>query len=185
MPTLGKAQRTRDRLVRVALELFEADGFDTVSVGRIAQAAGVTEMTFYRNFPTKERVVLDDPFDPLIADAVAGQAADLPALAAVAAGVRGAWNTVDFADMPLVRSRLRVIASSPRLRSAMGESTSATTDAIDAALRARGVAGPDAAVAAAAAVAALTAALINGAHQDDVQLTEAIDRTLAVLAGER
>ncbi|MYR06656.1 TetR family transcriptional regulator [Gordonia sp. SID5947] len=185
MASHGKAQRTRERLVRAALDLCAAEGFENVSVGRIAEAAGVTEMTFYRNFPTKESVLLDDPFDPVIADAVVGQPAHLPALAAVAAGVRSAWGAVETADLDVVRDRLGVVAQSPRLRGAMTQSTAATAASIGGALRARGAAAPDAEIAAAAAVAALTAALMAWAQDDSTALDTAIERALRILEGER
>ena len=43
----------------------------------IAKATGVSHMTFFRHFPTKEAVVVSDLFDPLIAEAVA-RAARMP-----------------------------------------------------------------------------------------------------------
>jgi AcrR family transcriptional regulator len=47
------------------LELFLRDGYDATTVAAIARAAGVSHMTFFRHFPTKESVVLDDPYDPV------------------------------------------------------------------------------------------------------------------------
>ncbi|MEE3849341.1 helix-turn-helix domain-containing protein [Gordonia sp. LSe1-13] len=185
MSRVGKAQRTRDRLVLAAVELCAGEGFENVSVGRIAQAAGVTEMTFYRNFPTKESVVLDDPFDPMIADAVAAQPRSLPALAAVAAGLRHAWAGVDDRAAETVRDRLRVIAASHRLRAAMPQSTAATAQAIADALRSRGVTDVDAEIAAAATIAALTAALLEWAQLDDQPLGDAVERALGILDGAR
>ena len=63
-------------LQRSALELFLRDGYDATTVAAIAGAAGVSQMTFFRHFPTKESVVLDDPYDPVIAERVAKVAAE-------------------------------------------------------------------------------------------------------------
>jgi AcrR family transcriptional regulator len=52
--------RTHRALVEAALELFSEEGFDAVSVERIADAAGVSPRTFFRYFPTKEDVVVAD-----------------------------------------------------------------------------------------------------------------------------
>lgn len=57
---VAKRLATRAALQRAALELFAQDGFDATSSAAIAAAAGVTERTFYRHFPTKEAVLFDD-----------------------------------------------------------------------------------------------------------------------------
>ena len=57
---VAKRLATRDALQRAALLLFAADGFDATSTASIAAAAGVTERTFYRHFPTKEAVLFED-----------------------------------------------------------------------------------------------------------------------------
>ena len=75
---MGKSAATRARLQREALRLFADRGYDETTIADIAAAAGVTQMTFFRHFPAKELVVVDDPYDPAIAQAVAVQAADLP-----------------------------------------------------------------------------------------------------------
>jgi AcrR family transcriptional regulator len=55
-----KRERTRAELRRCALEQFRASGFDKTSVAEIARAAGVTERTFYRHFPSKEAVLFHE-----------------------------------------------------------------------------------------------------------------------------
>lgn len=74
----GRTQRTRARLQTAALELFARQGYEATTVAQIAAAAGVTEMTFYRHFGTKDQLLLDDPYDPLMAGAVAAQPPGLP-----------------------------------------------------------------------------------------------------------
>ena len=59
-----KKLETWRRIRRAALELFERDGFDAVSVDEIAAAADVARTTFFNYFATKEGVVFDpDPDD--------------------------------------------------------------------------------------------------------------------------
>ena len=53
---VGKAERTRERLLAVALDLFAARGYHATTAAQIAAAAGVSEMTFFRHFPAKEDV---------------------------------------------------------------------------------------------------------------------------------
>lgn len=63
-PAPGKreAQRlqTKERLQQSALDLFRKDGFGPTTVTQIAEAAGVTERTFFRYFPSKEAVLFQD-----------------------------------------------------------------------------------------------------------------------------
>jgi AcrR family transcriptional regulator len=50
----------RTGVVAAALELFERQGFEATSVEQIAQAAGVSRSTFFRQFGGKEDVVFAD-----------------------------------------------------------------------------------------------------------------------------
>ncbi|MET9494573.1 TetR family transcriptional regulator [Streptomyces sp. NPDC006552] len=49
-----KKQRTRDALLRSALELFTSQGFDCTTVDEIAEACEVSQRTFFRYFANKE-----------------------------------------------------------------------------------------------------------------------------------
>ncbi len=52
-----KKAQTREAIRAHALRLIEQQGFDATTVQEIADAAGVSHMTFFRHFPTKEAVV--------------------------------------------------------------------------------------------------------------------------------
>jgi len=49
----------RERILRVALELFYRHGVNSVGVDRIIAESGVAKMTFYRHFPTKCKLVAE------------------------------------------------------------------------------------------------------------------------------
>ena len=51
---------------RVAFDLFDEVGYRSVTVDRVAAAAGVSPSSIYRYFGTKEMLVLYDEFDPQI-----------------------------------------------------------------------------------------------------------------------
>ncbi|MEM9133297.1 MAG: TetR/AcrR family transcriptional regulator [Actinomycetota bacterium] len=82
---------SRDRLASEALTLFEQHGYDNVTMAMIAEAAGVTERTAYRNYRNKLDVLMADfeqrtlefqgllyrqPLDLGVVDAVAKTARD-------------------------------------------------------------------------------------------------------------
>lgn len=55
-----KKQRTKQRFIEVARELFVAKGFEGTTVDEIAEATGLSRRTFFRYFKTKESVVFPD-----------------------------------------------------------------------------------------------------------------------------
>lgn len=57
LPTT-RTERTRAALARAALALYSSRDGTVVTAARIAEAAGVTERTFFRHFRTKEEAVL-------------------------------------------------------------------------------------------------------------------------------
>lgn len=179
---MTRAEQTRQRLQDQALRLFDERGFDHVTVEQIASAAGVSHMTFFRNFPTKESVVLDDPYDPVIGEAVAAQSADLPALERVRRGVLEAWRALDPPDDGTTLIRLRLAASHPSLRARVWENNLRTEDVIVEALRRTGVERLEARVAAGAVNGALTAALFDWAEEDGAgSLGERIEKALSLV----
>jgi AcrR family transcriptional regulator len=179
-----KRERTRQALLAAALGLFAERGFADTTVAAIAERAGVTEMTFFRHFPSKDSVLVDDPYDPLMAQAIAGADPALHPMRAVVAGVRDAWAAVPAPAAAAVRERLRVVAVTPGLRGALARNSVATEQAIAGALRSRGVPARPALVVAAAAVAAVNAALLDwSAGEGGETLDEAISSALDSLEG--
>ena len=71
-----KTELTRERIETAAMRLFVEQGFEETTVAQIAEAAGVSEMTFFRYFTSKDAVVIDDPYDPVVAACIAERPRD-------------------------------------------------------------------------------------------------------------
>jgi AcrR family transcriptional regulator len=180
---VGRRERTRARLIDCALDLFERQGFDQTTVAQIAKTAGVTEMTFFRHFATKDSLVVDDPYDPIMAAAVAEQPRALPPLARVVAGVREAWGRLPEPTSATVRRRVRIAAATPLLRGAIA-TNNAKTEAILVHQLVHDGANPlSARVAAAAVLAGITAALLEWSQQAEKSVGEAVTAALDTLDG--
>ncbi len=80
-----KKRRTRDDLIQQAVRLFAANGFDETTTEDIAEAADLSQRTFFRHFSSKEAVLYGD-MDELrlrMRAALADRPADEPPIDAV------------------------------------------------------------------------------------------------------
>ena len=177
----SKRERTLAALVEAGLDLFERQGYEATTVAQIARAAGVTEMTFFRYFPAKEHLLLDDPYDPVLTAAIAEQPRELAPFTRAARGIRAAWRALPEPEAPVIRRRVRVAARTPGLRGAVWRSTGNTEQAIIEQLVADGAALDVARVAAASVLAALVAGLFMWADDEHGTLADAIERALDVI----
>ena len=76
-----KKRQTRDALVRAALTLFNAKGYEQTAVREITDAVDVSERTFFRYFANKEDLVLSfigDSTDAFIRELAARPPAEAP-----------------------------------------------------------------------------------------------------------
>lgn len=179
------AERTNERLQAAALRLFEEHGYDKVTVEQIASAAGVSHMTFFRHFPTKESVVVSDPYDPLIAEAVSLQPRDLGALERVRRGLIEVSTAIGDSIDGSTRARIRIGVSHPKLRAAMWENNGVTDDLLVSALIESGESEFEARVVVGACLGAVMAALIDWAEDDSGEsLGVRIKRALDFLESE-
>ena len=177
----SKRERTLIALVEAGLDLFERQGYEQTTVAEIARAAGVTEMTFFRHFPAKENLLLDDPYDPVLIASIADQPLELPPFVRAARGIRSAWRELPEPETPVIRRRVRIAARTPSLRGATWRSTGNTEDAIVEQLVADGASPDVARVAAASVLAALVAGLFMWADDEHGSLADAIERALDVI----
>jgi AcrR family transcriptional regulator len=182
-PSHGRRERTRARVLACALDLFERQGFEQTTVGQIAEAAGVTQMTVFRHFATKDSLVVDDPYDPLVAGAVAVQPISLGPLARVVGGVRDAWERLPDPASHIIRRRVRVAAATPSLRGAIAANNAKTERVLVDQLVSDGAEPLAARVAAAAVLAGLAAALLEWSQRVDMSIGSAVSAALETLEG--
>lgn len=154
------------RVQAAALSLFEKRGFDTVTVEDIAQAAKVGPATVYRNFGTKERVVLWDEYDPMLLDAIRARLRSAPLIEAVSDALVATLDAVYETDRARILRRTRLMLSIPALVSASEPDREALRGALTHLFieMHAAPAGLAAEVASAAIVATLTTAVTRWAH---------------------
>jgi AcrR family transcriptional regulator len=122
-PPLGLRERKKIKLrrsvQREALRLFAEQGYDDTTVEQIADAADISTTTFYRYFPTKEDVVLDDEYDPIFEHIVESSDVAEPLVTTVRTAIAAVALAVE-ADRDAALARLALFAAVPALRARQG-----------------------------------------------------------------
>ncbi|NBM20011.1 TetR family transcriptional regulator [Streptomyces sp. GC420] len=191
METVGRRElrkaATRKALHDAARRLFEEHGYEQTTVRDIATAAGVTERTFFRYFPSKEDLVLGEVLDliPALQDLVRSRPDDEPPYEAALRAVLTLTTSQGrialmfsgpprrFADDPARHSRSPVLAQfEDGLADALAERIAKhdTGTRVEIALRA--------AVLSRAAVGAMRAALTRFSALPEEEQTTETARTL-------
>ena len=111
-----KKARTRAEIQRQALRLFRERGYEATTTSQIAEAAEVSESTFFRYFPTKANVVFWDELDPLVFEAFKEQPPELDPVRALHESIRDVLSRASAADKADLRGRLELLLSVPPLR---------------------------------------------------------------------
>ena len=176
-----KKQQTRAAIQREGLRLIAERGYDATTCEQIAAAAEVSTATLFRYFPTKEDIVLQDGYDPVIAAAVVARPAQEAPLVAVRRGFDDALADVLRGDLEPVRQRTALILSVPALRARAREQDASLVSHLRVALQARGgAADGDFQVAASCCAAAVTVAVERWATQGG-DLAALVDEAFAEL----
>ena len=178
-----KWDRTHTHIQLAALELFTHQGYSATTTAQIAAVAEVSQMTLFRHFPTKESLILQDPFDPAIAEAVEKRPAKEAPVRAITAGIQSLLDTFTPDVEEQLRTRLRIVAENPELAAAAIHSNDETISAITTALTARGVDKLTATALATAVIAGLTRALIDWSTHINRPLMPTLRGVLHALAG--
>ena len=108
--------KTRQRILDAAIEEFRRVGVAAASIGAIAQAAGVSRPTFYKNFTTKEDVLVEYQIQVsrIAAEAIQSAVSDsADTRAFIKRYVDAAFDVVASADPTIRRELFRSIINSP------------------------------------------------------------------------
>lgn len=180
-----KKRRTRASIQEHALRLFTEQGYDNTTVEQIAAAAEISPATFFRYFKTKEDVVIEDDYDPLMVAALDAAPADLPPLRALRHALTEAFGQIPAAEKRQILERSKLIMSVPALRARSLDNIVATIDIMAPPL-ARRLNVPDAHLAArtlAGAVIGVTLAVVLQWVEADgkLDLAELMDEALRAL----
>jgi AcrR family transcriptional regulator len=140
----------RERLQAAALELFATRGFEQTTAAEIAQAVGLTERTFFRNFSDKREVLFhgQERFLQTFVDGVDEAPADASAFELIAAALQAAALFFPDERRPYSRTRQTVIEQNPALQERELHKLAGLAATVAAALRARGIPEPTATLAA-------------------------------------
>lgn len=163
----------RERLQAAALERFAEHGFDGTTVAEIAEAAGLTERTFFRHFADKREVIFygQEEFEKVFVTGLEA-AGDGPPMSVVAQALDAATSFFPEERRPWSRARQVVIDGDSGLRERELLKLAALETAMTAALRRRGVEATAAALAAHSGVAVFRVAFA-------MWITDGEDRPLA------
>jgi AcrR family transcriptional regulator len=123
-PAIGlrerKKQKTKEAIQRVALRLFDKNGYDETTIEDIAAAVEVSPSTFFNYFPTKEDVVQFDAYDPVVLNMLQQQPRGTP-LSVVLRRVLEPLGEVFRRDREILVTRARLVLEVPELRGRIWE----------------------------------------------------------------
>ncbi len=132
-----KKARTRASIREHALRLFREQGYQATTVEQIAAAAEVSPSTFFRYFPTKEDVILQDDMDTRMLAAFERQPPELGIIAAMRAATRQAMASYSEAELAQVRETSALTVTVPEVRARAIDEFARTIQVIAAAVAKR------------------------------------------------
>jgi AcrR family transcriptional regulator len=138
-----KKARTRASLREHALRLFGEQGYQATTVEQIAAAAEVSPSTFFRYFPTKEDLVLQDDMDTRMIAAFEHQPPGLGPIAAVRAATQEMLASYTSADVDILRETTRLMMAVPEIRARAMDEFARTITVVAEAVAKRAGRSPD------------------------------------------
>jgi AcrR family transcriptional regulator len=180
-----KKAKTRRTIQDHALRLFAEQGYDATTVDQIAEAAEISPSTFFRYFATKEDLVIEDEYDPMVVELFLAQPPSLGPVAAMRQAMRTAFNQIYSTEQGQLLQRTKLQLEVPAIRAKALNNQFNMANAVTHAAAARYRRDVDdyaVQVFAAACVGALIPAITRWAASDGKEpLPELVDSALALL----
>jgi len=127
-----KKLKTRATIQYHAMRLFHEQGYHETTIEQIAEASEISPSTLFRYFPTKESLVLEDDFDPLLIELFRQQPPGLSPVAAFRRAIKAGAEQMPEEARLAIRQRMELTMSVPELRAASLSQMSDTTELIAA-----------------------------------------------------
>ena len=179
-----KKAQTRDSIQSHALRLFREQGYAATTIEQIIAAADVSESTLFRYFPTKEDLVLQDEYDPVIVEVLRSQPRDVAPIPALRAALGSLFSGLSDRERAEQQERVALVLSVPDLRAKMLDQFLQTTRVLSETIAERADRRPDdfaVRTVAGAVIGALMAGLDAVADNPDADLGALVDEALAHL----
>ena len=110
-----KKAKTKIAIQQHAVRLFREQGFAATTVEQVAEAAEVSPSTVFRYFATKEDLVINDEYDPVIFAAFVEQPPELTLIQAWRGALRAAIAGMTPPEVATQLDRGRLLLSVPEL----------------------------------------------------------------------
>lgn len=168
-----------ERLQKAALELFATQGFERTTAAEIAEAAGLTERTFFRYFGDKRDVLFhgQDAFVAAFLQGLDAATAGAAPMQLIAAALHSAASWFPDDRRPYSRMRQAVIDTNPALQERERHKLAGLAISVAAALRERGIPDPAATLAAESGATVFGIAFAQWIREDE-------NRSLASIAAD-
>lgn len=179
-----KKAKTKSAIQRHAVRLFTEQGYAATTVEQVAEAAEVSPSTVFRYFPTKEELVVFDPYDPMIFAAFEEQPPELSLVEAWRHALRSGFANMTEDEVRGQLERGKLVLSVPELWGAtLSDTRNSMAVMID--LSARRVGRPPSDPALRATVGALFGVLLMAAmdwvQTEDERVLANVDEALGHL----
>jgi AcrR family transcriptional regulator len=138
-----KKARTRAARRQHALRLFREQGYAATTIEQIAAAADVSPATFFRYFPAKEDVVMQDDLDMFTLAALEAQPPELGPIAAFRAAATASLAAMSPDDIARMNESIQLSMTVPEIRARALDEFARTIEQMQGALARRVGRDPD------------------------------------------
>lgn len=180
-----KKQKTRWSIQEHALRLFQEQGYEQTTIDQIAAAAEISPSTFFRYFKTKEDLVIEDDYDPLLLQMILKEPPDLAPIPALRHAIAATFAQLGPTELAKATQRMDLMLAVPALRMRMLDGFMGSLDMLSSAVATRTGRQPDD-VEVRAFAGAVTGALVAVVYASasgvaNEPLSDLIDKALAHL----